>query len=193
MTSLIFVYEVFFHIDRIFLGQVAEPAEVGRYAAAAFLSRNAEIVGLISYNVVTPFISSKLGMSWSKEQKQVLQPVILITSGCGALALLAVYLVEEYILRLFGPSFVEAYDIFMVLMLGNVILTLSSPISAVLQFRDLVRRDLFFSLAGLGTTLSGLGWLTLNAMAGPVEVAWAMVAGMTVISVSRIVQYLLLR
>jgi len=193
MTSLIFVYEVFFHIDRIFLGQFAEPAEVGRYAAAAFLSRNAEIVGLISYNVVTPFISSKLGMSWSKEQKQVLRPVILITAGCGALALLAVYLVGEYVLRLFGPSFVAAYDIFMVLMLGNVILTMSSPISAVLQFRDLVRRDLFFSLAGLGTTLACLAWLTMNGMAGPVEVAWSMAAGMTVISASRIVQYLLLR
>ncbi len=193
MTSLIFVYEVFFHIDRMFLGQFAAPAEVGRYAAAAFLSRNAEIVGLISYNVVTPFVSSKLGMSWSKEQQAVLRPVILITAGCGAVALAAVYLVGEYILRLFGPSFVEAYDIFLILMLGNVVLTMSSPISAVLQFRDLVRRDLFFSLCGLATTLSILGWLQMNAAAGVTEVAWAMVAGMTVISVCRIVQYALLR
>jgi len=193
MTSLIFVYEVFFHVDRIFLGQVAEPAELGRYAAAAFLSRNAEIVGLISYNVVTPFVSSKLGMSWSKEQKNVLRPVILITGGCGALALVAVYLVGEYVLRLFGPSFVEAYDVFMILMLGNVILTMSAPISAVLQFRDLVRRDLFFSLAGLSTTLLGLFWLSLGQTPEAVEVAWTMVAGMSVISVCRIVQYAVLR
>lgn len=119
-------------LDLILVGAFREPDEIGFYAAAA---KVAVLVSYVAYGVLG-LMEPKIASLYSKEKHVELQSLL---SGLihwvfwpSLLITLAVILLADFLLGLFGPRFVAGYWPLVLLALGNMAVVSTGPTRSLL-------------------------------------------------------------
>ena len=120
------------HTDVAMLGILTGTDAAGLYFPVARMSELAAF-GLLSANAIAAPMISELHTAGQRERLQRLLTLAAIgTSALTLVALLAFWLLGEWVLGLFGPAFPAAYPALMVLLAGQVVNALCGPVGLVM-------------------------------------------------------------
>lgn len=140
-----------------FVGYYLEPQSAGLYQACLQVV-NILVLGLTAVN--SP-LQPKLAAAWEQGDKQLVQSLVLasvkIASGIAVVAFLLIFLLADYILSLYGSTFIEANFTLKLLLIGQLINALCGPCALLLimtRRQNIVLVVFFFSIllgAGIGS------------------------------------------
>ena len=120
------------HFDIIILAFFADPIHVGLYAVASRLA----LLIVFALNVTLSTVSPKIAYLYASGKTSELETMIQKTtkiSGVISLIPMIIYLIfGHYILGLWGPKFISAFHILIILSLGQVINVLTGAVGQIL-------------------------------------------------------------
>jgi len=118
--------------DIIILAFFADPIHVGLYAVASRLA----LLIVFALNVTLSTVSPKIAYLYASGKKTELETMIQKTtkiSGVISLIPMIIYLIfGHYILGLWGPQFISAFHVLIILSLGQVINVLTGSVGQIL-------------------------------------------------------------
>ncbi len=129
-------YMLLAHIDTLMLQLFAPPEQVGIYFASA---KTTGLIGFI-YFAVTAVSAHKLAALHAKGEsdkfKALVRQIIHWIFWPSLIASLAIYLLGEPILWLYGPAFTAGYPVMLILLTGMLIRAATGPVEFMLNMTE---------------------------------------------------------
>lgn len=146
MTQGLLAYEAMLGADKIMMGFFRPIYEVGQYSVAALLARQLELLGVIAISVLMPKLAEIKYFS-SREYKTVLMSVAS-NLAIGFLGIVILYFLSPYLLGLMGKEFASGYMEFIILSIGFLLISMSSPFAAFFAARGREKLDKYILIFG---------------------------------------------
>lgn len=132
------------------LGQLAGAEQAGLYQAANQIV-SVVVMGLVSINMP---LQPKLAAAWANGSTQEVQQLVTQATRLAAAVALAGFLIllfsAEWVLRIYGTSYIEAADALRILAFGQLVNAVSGPCGLVLAATGKQKLALYGVGAGLG-------------------------------------------
>lgn len=137
------------NLDVLMIGVFAEPADVGRYRAAARGAEMVLIAGGIALQLLEPMLSRAITLGDRAETQRLISHSAFVSAYLSAALAAPLFFGAMYYLRLFGIDFVSAYPILKVLALGHFFGFLCGPVTVILVMLGRERVVLIVTISAL--------------------------------------------
>ena len=174
------------HLDRIILGVMLSPAEVGLYQAAAILASQTAFIRMASNTALSPAIAELHETGARSRLEETLKRVTCLEFVAVCPLLLVLFGFPYDVLGLFGDEFDESASILLVLLGGQLVNVTSGGVGAVLNMTGHHRTELVNTWAGLAV-LTVLA-LALIPLYGATGAAVGAAASVSLINLARVGQ-----
>ena len=176
--------QLYFHIDNLFVRTVLGDEACGHYNVAVRVMSLAIMGGVFAASAALPWLSRA-------HEKNELAPAAFrltaATAACGAVISCGLFPFREFVLTLFGDSFVASSPALAWLLLAAFLVHVGAPLLTAVVARGEGRAVLYIAAAGLAINIAGNAWLlpargmTGAAIATVATEAWVAVAALFVV------------
>tara|TARA_B100001093_G_scaffold445692_1_gene449470 strand:- start:14331 stop:15590 length:1260 start_codon:yes stop_codon:yes gene_type:complete len=135
----LFFYEGLIATDKIILGYFATSEELGLYSGASMLARQSEVAGIVIFTILSPKLASKVNLKDSIHSGVMSTTLVSVVFGIFGMILL--FFIRDYVLMIFGTEYVAMNREFIVICGGFLMLIITTPFSAALQFGNKITYD----------------------------------------------------
>ncbi|MBI4176557.1 MAG: oligosaccharide flippase family protein [Candidatus Aenigmarchaeota archaeon] len=184
ISVLAFLQNVFFSLDKFFLGSMAAPELVGFYSSAVIVSSAAVSLIIITRNTMFPFVSESYASGDGKVGKlteDVARYSIIIV---GLLMLPLMLFGSEVVLILFGPEYLPVLPLLRVVIFSSFFVVLFNIFNTVLVAVAEFRKPIIFTAAGAAAA-SAVYYFSIGAMSAQ-GAAYGFVAAYAMLSMAYI-------
>jgi O-antigen/teichoic acid export membrane protein len=176
------------NVDPLLVGVMLQPADVALYTAAMRTATLVSFVMMVAGVVAQPRISALHTLRSDRELSRFLtattRGVFLVSLGIGLLLALA----GRPILALFGPEFVAAYPVLLILVAAHVLAAAMGPLTSALVMTG--RQAWAAAIHAAALPVSAVFSVVLIALLGLIGAALAAAASLIL---TQLVLYLLVR
>ena len=186
VTGGVLAYEILLSTDRIVLSFFSSPEDLGRYAAAALVSRQMEMLGVVLYTVISPRVAASHNEGNARDHRSPDVGHALAIAGIVAvLGWLALSTLGAPVMGLIGSEYSDLGTILRILGGGYAALVVAAPLGAVIQFAGRERSDMILIASAAVVNLLLAPFLA--AAAGAEGVAFSVAVAMGVLFIGRAV------
>ncbi len=136
------LYMLLGRVDKLMLGMLRDPAEVGFYSVASRVASLALFGMQASNSIAAPLISEFHSAKSREELQGLVSRVAKLIAGISAPVLLGLLILGPWILALFGEEFKTAYLALVLLTLGQAVNASTGPVGFLLTMTGHERKGL---------------------------------------------------